>query len=317
MIKMIRRQNYEIVLHSLKKEEITILVGVRQVGKTTLLREIFKELKNKGEKVLYLNLDIEGDAAQLNSQQTLINRIRLEFGDQPGFVCIDEIQQKEDAGRFLKGIFDMGTHHKFVVSGSGSLELKEKIGEALTGRKHTIIMNPVNFAEFCDYKTNYKYSQRLELYFSVEQEKSAVMLDEYLQFGGYPKVVATIDAKLKTEIMNEVFTSYITKDISWLIGVRSPDKFVKMLKLLAAQSGGILNYSQLASDTGVSLDTLKNYLWYAEPKKLFMVCRRNIRNQHCKTVLYQSDKRTHQITCYIFQRFRHVKLSNGAFCTSE
>ncbi len=264
LTKMIKRQNYEIVLKSLQKEEITILIGARQVGKTTLLREIFKDLTKKGNKVLYLNLDIEDDAVQLNSQQNLMNRIRLEFGDQTGYVCIDEIQQKEDAGRFLKGVFDMGTNHKFVVSGSGSLELKEKIGEALTGRKHTLILNPVNFTEFCDYRTGYKYSQRLDLYFSVEQEKSAVMLDEYLQFGGYPKVVVNSDAKLKTEIMNEVFTSYITKDISWLIGVRSPDKFVKMLKLLAAQAGGILNYSRLASDTGVSVDTLKNYLWYAE-----------------------------------------------------
>ena len=261
---MIKRENYNKILQSIKKEEITILVGARQVGKTTLLSQLFSDLTGKGDNVLYLNMDIEDDAAQLDSQQNLINRIRLEFGEEAGFVCIDEIQQKEEAGRFLKGIYDMKTPYKLVVSGSGSLELKEKIGEALTGRKQLIILNPVNFREFCDYKTDYKYSQRLALYFSVEKEKSAVLLNEYLHFGGYPKVVINSDAKMKIETMNEVFTSYITKDISWLIGVRSPDKFVKMLKLLAAQSGGILNYSQLASDAGVSLSTLKNYLWYAE-----------------------------------------------------
>jgi len=64
--------------------------------------------------------------------------------------------------------------------------------------------------------------------------------------------------------MNEIFTSYITKDISFLLRVRSPDRFVKMIKHLADQSGGIINYSQLANDVGVTVDTVKNYLWYAE-----------------------------------------------------
>ena len=64
--------------------------------------------------------------------------------------------------------------------------------------------------------------------------------------------------------MNELFTSYVSKDISYLLGVRSTDKYIKMIKLLAVQSGVILNYSQLASDTGISVATLKNYLWYAE-----------------------------------------------------
>jgi predicted AAA+ superfamily ATPase len=70
-----------------------------------------------------------------HSQDNLIQRIRLEFGDEAGFVFIDEIQRKEDAGLFLKGIYDRGFPRKFILSGSGSIELKEKIAESLAGRK--------------------------------------------------------------------------------------------------------------------------------------------------------------------------------------
>lgn len=309
---MIRRKNYTQVMHSLQKEEITILVGARQVGKTTLINEIFNDLKKKGEKVLYFNMDIEDDAVQLNTQQSLISRIRLEFGDDTGYVCIDEIQQKEDAGRFLKGIFDMGLPYKFIVSGSGSLELKEKIGEALTGRKHLLLMNPVSFIEFCNYRTNYKYSQRLEMYFSTEKEKTSALLNEYLLYGGYPKVVVNRDVSTKIEVMNEVFTSYITKDISWLIGVRSPDKFVKMIKLIAAQAGGILNYSQLASDAGVSLDTLKNYLWYAEETFIINIVKpyfSNPKKELTKSpVIYFNDV---GMLNFLTGNFNQVKKPNG------
>lgn len=261
---MIKRDKYHLVLNSLDKKEISILIGARQVGKTTLLQEILRDLSCANKQVLYFNLDIESDASYFISQQKLLSRIQLEFGDKSGYVFIDEIQQKEDAGRFLKGLYDMNLPFKFIVTGSGSLELKEKVGEALTGRKQLITMNTVSFSEFVDYKSNYKYSDRQMAYFSLEMEKTQSFLNEYLIYGGYPKIVSSSDISDKKGTMNEVFTSYITKDISYLLGVRSTDKFVKMIKLLAVQSGGIFNYAQLASDTSVSVDTLKNYLWYAE-----------------------------------------------------
>ncbi len=261
---MIRRDNYNEVERSLKKKEITILIGARQVGKTTLLRKLMQGIAQKGELAVYFNLDIENDAAYTETQNKLLNKIRLEFGDKAGYVFIDEIQQKEDAGRFLKGIYDMDLPFKFVVTGSGSLQLKEKIGEALTGRKHLLHMETVSFREFVNYKTDYKYDSRLDAFFSVEKEKTRAYLNEYLIYGGYPKLVASPDVQTKLEVINEVFTSYLSKDISYLLGVRSIDKFIRLIKLLAVQCGGIVNLSNLASDAGISVDTLKNYLWYAE-----------------------------------------------------
>ncbi len=257
---MIDRKIKSKLLDSLKLKEITILIGARQIGKTTLLKEIIKGLEN----ALYFNLDIEQDNRYFNSQQEFLNKIQLEVGSEKAYIFIDEIQQKEDAVRFLKGLYDMNLPYKFIATGSGSIELKEKIGEALTGRKHLIEMSSVSFEEFVDYKTSYKYTKRLATFYSVERTKTRLLLDEYLRFGGYPAVITADILLRKKEIMNEIFASYITKDISYLLGVKYPDKFVKLIQLLAVQSGGILNYSQLSQDVGIRLETLKTYLWYAE-----------------------------------------------------
>ncbi len=261
---MIKRTIKKIIIKSLSLKEVTIITGARQVGKTTVLKEVISELKRKGEQVFYLNLDIEEDATHLQSQQYLLNKIKLEVGEKKAFIFIDEIQQKENAGKFLKGILDMGLPYKFIVTGSGSLELKEKISESLAGRKHLIEMNPVSFLEFVDYKTNYKYSKRLNLFFETEPDKTKLFLNEYLLYGGYPAVITANTDQRKKEIMNEIFVSYITRDISFLLGLRQPDKFIRLIQLLAVQTGGLINFSQLSQDTGIRMETLKTYLWYAE-----------------------------------------------------
>jgi predicted AAA+ superfamily ATPase len=261
---MIHRDIEHVVVKSLPLREITILVGARQVGKTTVLKKIADSLQKQGKNVIFLNFDIESNAVSMASQQALINKARLEFGNEPGYIFIDEIQQKEDAGRFLKGLFDAELPYKMIVTGSGSLELKEKISESLAGRKRLIEMTSVSFKEFIDYKTGYKYSNRLDQYCETEKENLDFLLTEYLSFGGYPKIVTAITASEKREIMNEIFSSYITKDITYLLKVRTPDRFVKLIKLLAVQNGKLLNYSKLSTETGISVETLKEYLWYIE-----------------------------------------------------
>ena len=156
-MKAIRRQQLELLRKDLQRKEITLLIGPRQAGKTTLMKQLQRELTDKKLPVLYLNMDIEADAAYLQSQQALLNKIRLELGDK-GYVFIDEIQRKSDAGVFFKGLYDMELPYKFVLSGSGSIELKEKIGESLAGRKLVVPVDTVSFEEFLDYRTDYRYS---------------------------------------------------------------------------------------------------------------------------------------------------------------
>ena len=117
------------------------------------------------------------------------SKIRLGLGTEKGFVFIDEIQRKKNAGLFSKGIYDMGLPYKFIISGSGSIELKEKIRESLSGRKRIFKLPTVTFKEFVDFRTDYNYSNCISEFFNIETQKTNALLDEYLHFGGYPRII--------------------------------------------------------------------------------------------------------------------------------
>lgn len=264
----------------LKAKEISLIVGPRQAGKTTLMNEIKNYLDKKGEKTLFLSLDYEKDSTFFSSQDALLKKIKLELGKNKGFVFIDEIQRKGNAGLFLKGIYDLNLPYKFIVSGSGSLELKEKIHESLAGRKRIFELSTVSFREFVDYRTDYQYSEKLDDFFSIEKDRSLDFLNEYINFGGYPRVVLEQGLSEKIKIINEIFRSYIEKDIAYFLGINRADAFSLLIKLLASQTGQIIRYSKIAQEVGISFATLKNYLWYAEKTFSVRIILPYFKNKH-------------------------------------
>ncbi len=276
----IRRKLFDEIKKHLKAKEISLIVGPRQAGKTTIMIEIRKFLDKKGEKTIFLNLDYENDKKFFNSQEDLIRKLDLELGNKRGFVFIDEIQRKENLGLFLKGIYDLGLPYKFIVSGSGSLELKEKIHESLAGRKRIFELGTVTFEEFVDFKTEYKYSDKLDKFFDIEKEFALALLNEFLNFGGYPRVILEKEFSEKTKLINEIFRSYTEKDIAYFLGVNRLETFNLMIKVLASQTGQIIQYSNLAQECGISVATLKNYLWYAEKTFSIRMISPYFKNKH-------------------------------------
>ncbi len=266
---MIKRKLLSDLQAHLSKKEITMIVGPRQAGKTTLMQVLKDRLLAKGENVLYLNLDLEEDKRHFTSQLMLLSKIELEIGKSRGYVFIDEIQRKQDAGLFLKGLYDRNLPYKFVVSGSGSIELKEKIHESLAGRKQIFELTTVSFMEYVDYKTDYKYEHTLDLFFELEPEQMAILLENYLNFGGYPRVILEDRLDEKRKVIDEIFQSYINRDIGIFLKVAKLDGYTNMMRVLSAQSGGLVNLSELSNTLGLSLPTVSNYLWYAE--KTFIV----------------------------------------------
>ena len=260
----IKRDILEDLKRHLSKKEITLIVGPRQAGKTTLMMLLKDHLEKKGEKTAFLSLDFENDQKFFSSQIAFIEKLKLEFGNATGYVFIDEIQRKEDAGVFMKGLYDMSLPYKFIISGSGSVELKEKVHESLAGRKAMFEVYPVSFREFVNFKTEYKYSDRLADYFAIENTKTLNFLEEYLNFGGYPRVVTGSDLEEKKRIVAEIYGSYIEKDIAFLLKVEKLEAFGSLVKILASQTGKMINYSELSNTLGVSVATVKNYLWYLE-----------------------------------------------------
>jgi len=268
-MEIIKRKIFNKIKDHLNKKEISLIVGPRQVGKTTIMNEIKKYLESEGKKFIFLSLDYESDSVFFKSQEDLLRKIELTLGKEGGFVFIDEIQRKENAGLFLKGIYDLGLPYKFIVSGSGSLELKEKINESLAGRKRDFFMDPVDFDEFVDFRTKYQYEGRLKDFFEIEKQKTFNLLKEYMNFGGYPRVILEEKENEKRNIIDQIFRSCIEKDIIYLLKADRIDAFVLMIKILASQTGQLINYTSLATQTGLSVQSLKKYLWYAE--KVFII----------------------------------------------
>ena len=261
---MIKRAIFEELKSHLRQKEISLLVGPRQAGKTTLMKLLQEFLEREGEKTLYLNLDFESDQPFFQSQKALIQKIELELGKQKGFIFIDEIQRKENAGLFLKGLYDYDLPYKFIVSGSGSVELKEKIHESLLGRKRLFEIETLSFKEFVNFKTDYRYQEKLINFFAVEQEKGGILLEEYLNFGGYPRVVLEETLSEKKKIMDEIYRSLLEKDMAYLLKVEKIEAFSHLIKILASQIGRIVNFSELSSTIGISLKTIENYFRYAQ-----------------------------------------------------
>lgn len=286
---MIKRKLYPLLKEHLGKREITLITGPRQAGKTTLLLLLKRDLENEGQKTLMFNLDIEADRQFFVSQTALVQRVELTFGKKGGFVFIDEIQRKEDAGVFLKGIFDMNLPYKFIVSGSGSLELKEHIHESLAGRKRIFELSTLSFEEFANHKTNYEFEGKLKKYFDLDREKALALLMEYMRFGGYPKAVLAEDTAEKQNVLNEIFQSYMEKDIAYLLRIKKTEDFTKLVKILASQIGRLVHGAELSRTLGLAQQTIQQYLWYLE--KTFIIKKitpywKNVRKEITKAPLY-------------------------------
>lgn len=286
---MIKRKILTELEEHLKSDQMTVLIGPRQVGKTYLMDALRTQLEAKGKKTIWFNLDNEEDKQRFSSQAALISYIELTVGSEKAFVFIDEIQRKENAGLFLKGIFDMRTPYKFIVSGSGSLELKAKIPESMAGRKHLFFVGPVGFEEFVNFKTQYRYENKLNDFFALEEEKTIRLLAEYIVFGGYPRVVLAQTASAKQREMQEIYRSYIDRDIHDLLHLAKTDAFTNLLKVIASQIGSLVNVAELSSTLAIDEKTVKNYLWYLE--QTFIIQKvtpyfRNTRKEITKAPVY-------------------------------
>lgn len=286
---MIKRSIFSKINNHLNKPEISLITGPRQSGKTTLMFLLKEQLDKENKKTLFFSLDNDLDSSYFESQESLLRKIKLESSGNKVYVFIDEIQRKEDAGLFLKGIYDRNLPYKFIVSGSGSVELKEKVHESLVGRKRMFELKTLSFRELVNYKTNYLYEEELDNFFKLEADRSLMLLKEYLSFGGYPRVVLAKNKEEKQAIMTDIYSSYLEKDIAYLLKIKKIESLTQLVRILATQAGSLVNISELSSTLGISIDTVNNYLWYLE--KTFIIKKvtpffKNLRKEITKTPMY-------------------------------
>ena len=293
MLDYIKREIFGKLIDHLKEKEIALLIGPRQAGKTTLLIKLDKYLKKQGKKTILFNLDFEEQKIYFNHQIDLINYLNLQFDKKEAYIFIDEVQRLSNAGLFLKGLYDRNLPYKYIVSGSGSLELKEKIHESLVGRKRVFEISPITFLEYINYKTNYKIEKKINKFFLSDKVLPDRFLKEYLMFGGYPKTVLDTQFDKKKATIQEIYQSYLEKDIQTLINIDKKETFFRLVSILSSQIGQLVNHAELSRTIGLDFETVKKYLWYLE--KTFIVDKvtpfySNLRKELSKTpVFYFTD----------------------------
>lgn len=246
-----KRDIFEKIDSFLGTNNIIVLHGARQVGKTHILYYIQNILKGKGIVTHYIDLE---DSRYLeildNGVDSFISYLNGGGIKDKATVFIDEIQYLKDPTSFLKLMIDHHPEIQLIISGSSSFNIKSKFKDSLVGRTVDFEIFPLSFAEFLQFK-NIKTSvesKLLELY------------REYVHFGGYPKIVLDDDIHHKETYLQQIIDTYIRKDISDLANIKDTKKFNDLLKVLASQSGQLLKVSELSDITGLALQTINYYL---------------------------------------------------------
>ncbi len=264
---MIRRKKHTIISNHISKREFTILIGARQIGKSTLLKQLFEELKQNGEAVFFLNLDRKDILEELNQNPENLLKICPLQSDKKIIVFIDEIQYLDDATNFLKLLFDeYSTQLKIVATGSSAFYIDRQFNDSLVGRKKIFQMGTLDFEEFLLFKNRADLVNEISQFKSKKKSKSIqenllwAYMDEFINYGGYPAVVLEENIEDKIELLREIRDSYIKRDVLES-GITDETKFYRMLMLLASQTGNLLNVNEISNTLRISNATVENYLY--------------------------------------------------------
>jgi predicted AAA+ superfamily ATPase len=261
---MIERSLEKIIRAKLKTGKAIILMGARQVGKTTLLKKLFEGDSD----VLWLNGD-EKDVQDLflHSSST---RLRVFFSKNKT-VIIDEAQRIQEIGLRMKLITDQIPEVQLVATGSSSFELANQINEPLTGRKWEYKMYPISFGEMVN---NH----------GLLQEKR--LLPHRMVYGYYPEVVNHVGSE--KEILKQLSDSFLYKDVLLLDQIQKPDGLIKLLQALAYQVGSQVSYNELSLLTGLDAKTVDKYINVLE--QAYVVFRLGSFSRNLRSELKKSRK---------------------------
>lgn len=264
----IARRMQERITQSLTPGKALVLYGPRQVGKTTLVRDIQAASQMRTR---YINADELIYHEALSSQDSRV------LGDLLGdaeLLIIDEAQRVTNIGINLKILVDTFPHASILATVSASFDLANKINEPLTGRKITFTLFPVSYPEIRD---------------TIGVFDARAQLERWLIWGGYPSVATTEQTDLRESQLNELVGSYLYRDILELEGIRRSAKIVDLLRLLALQIGQEVSLAELAANLAMNRQTVEHYLDLLE--QVFVIFRvggfsRNLRKEISKNSRY-------------------------------
>jgi len=257
--KIYKRKITDEIIKYLDSKEIIVIYGSRQVGKTSLLKYLIKNYLKKN--VFYFDLEMPNLLELCNRGAENVLKYLIEKGaeeKQKIFLVIDEIQYLNNPTKFLKIIHDHYSNIKLLVSGSSTFEIKKKFKESLAGRTVNFEVYPLSFEEFLIFKEkNYQISKENTAILNAELIELA---EEYIRFGGYPKIVLEHSEDKKQVFLSQIISAYIRKDIRDIGNIRNLSAFNKLIEVLASQSGQLLNVLEISNTLKINRETVLEYL---------------------------------------------------------
>ena len=233
----IKRTLYQTLQYYLEKKKVIIVYWARQVWKTTLAKEIFKD-----KKYLYINWD------EYTTRQMLwdVSKVWLEkLVTGRDYIIFDEAQKINDIGTILKIIHENFPEKRIIATWSSSFELANKINEPLTWRKYEFTLYPLSVEEVSNN-------------FNLIEMSSKI--DDFLILWMYPEIVADYDKQSLKNLVN----SYVYKDVLTFEKIKKSDELVKLLQLLAFQIGSEVSYNELGQQCWLNSRTVEQYIQILE-----------------------------------------------------
>ncbi len=276
-----------IVEHTLRSllsaPEILVLYGPRRVGKTTLLQMLHQERLEHNTPTAIYSLDDPTAQAIFGEPSTArLERIFSELGfgsGQRSYLFLDEVQGLDHIDLLLKLTFDHFPHVKVVATSSSSLLLLHGLTDSLAGRKYFIELLPLTLGEYAGVQVDNFFSFPESI---TQQGQLNEILRSMAVYGMYPEVVGKSTAEEKQAKLRDILESALYKDIFMLERIKAPQVLTRLLTLLAYQIGNLVNLNELATQLGISRNTVDQYIAILE--KYFIIFRlpsysRNLRSE--------------------------------------
>jgi len=271
---MKKRFLYHRLIKYIDHKNVLVITGMRQVGKTTLMKQIFDEVSSPK---LWFDFDNPLDMLHFENidYDAIYNILLKESGGKKErlFVFIDEIQNLPVITKIIKYLIDK-YKVKFIVTGSSNYYLKNLFPESLSGRKFLFILPTMSFKEYLFFTGRSKEEENADIeknidsvlkeYSLLEFKKYENDYANYMEYGGFPEVVTTPDSKTKKEVLRNIFASFFEKDIRLLSDIKDIRELRDLILLLVPRTGNMLDITKLSSETGINRVKLYDYLEFLQ-----------------------------------------------------
>ncbi|MFT4310627.1 MAG: ATP-binding protein [Candidatus Woesearchaeota archaeon] len=292
----IKRDIEETINSVIKDKEIIAILGPRQCGKSTLAKHIL-EKKHSVNKITF------DDVKTKILFETDIDSF-IELHVKPyKYLFIDEVQYAKKGGEKLKYIYDT-QNIKIIITGSSATEISLQSAKYLVGRIFLFHLFPFSFGEFLRAKDESLFTLYSKKKYGLEIEyRLHTLFEEFLLYGGYPRVVLEQNSEKKKLVLQNIYNTYLLKEIRDILGLSESDKLIILLKALSLQIGNLLNYTELSQTTGFS---------YVELKRFIAVLEKTFICKLCKS--FHTNKRTELVKMpkvyFVDYGFRNICIDN-------